>query len=301
MKNTAKSLFAILLILLINSCKSKSKEEISPKSNTEFQKAMDLYPSINEIPKHEVLTFGTFHFDRSRDGSDIIAKEHIDITTDINQKELNDIIAQLIKFNPRKIAVEWRPHNQKIMDSLYNEYKKGNYELGKHETFQIGFRIAKKLGHSRVYCIDNNPPFPDYINNIDDWENYADSLGHLKLWKSYDIENKRLNTYMDTIQRHLNVYDYLKIINSQTHTRRIKQLWTTGLVNVGHQENYLGADVVARWYKRNIRLFSTAKNLVKEDENLLIIYGGAHKWILDELFEASPDFQIVQFNDLIDD
>lgn len=287
-----------LILLVVTSCSLKNEGVQEQHHKTDLQKVLAAYPSIDSMPKHQVLTLGTFHFDRSRDGSDIVAKEHIDITTESNQKELDSIVNLLMQFNPGKIAVEWRPSYQVWIDSLYNEYKKGNYKLGKHESFQLGFKLANKLGHSRIYCIDNNPPFPEYVNDIDDWELYADSLGHLQLWKDYDAENKRLNTFMDTIQRHLNVYDYLKVINSEQHSKRFKQLWTTGLVDVDHGGNYLGADVVGRWYRRNLRLFVNAKNLVSKDENLLIIYGGAHKWILDELFESAPDFQVIQFNQL---
>ena len=66
-------------------------------------------------------------------------------------------------------------------------------------------------------------------------------------------------------------------------------------------DEYLGADLLGRWYRRNSRIYANAKNLVHRDskENLLIIYGGAHKWILDELFHSSPDFEVVQFNELM--
>lgn len=70
-------------------------------------------------------------------------------------------------------------------------------------------------------------------------------------------------------------------------------------MNVGYLDKYVGADLLGRWYRRNARIYANSKNLVDTDENLLIIYGGAHKWILDELFESSPDFQVIQFNDLI--
>lgn len=293
-----KSPLALFILFLIVSCIPKKKEKTIQNAQNDFQKILAAYPTIDSTAQHQVLTFGTFHFDRSRDGSDVVAKEHIDISKDANQKELGAIVDLLSTFRPDKIAVEWKPTHQKTMDSLYTQYLNGNYSLEKHETFQIGFRLAKRLGHTKVYCIDNNPPFPEYINAIDDWETYADSLGHLGLWSTYDIENKRLNTFMDTIQRHLSVNAYLKMINSKKHSKRQKQLWTTGLVNVGYEGPYLGADVVARWYRRNIRLFANAKNLVTTNENLLIIYGGAHKWILDELFEATPDFQVVQFNQL---
>ncbi len=248
-----------------------------------------------------VLTLGVFHFDRSRDGSDVVAQNHIDIDTEQNQNELSAIIQRLEDFNPAKIAIEWRPEYQNMLDSLYQEYLAGNYKLGKNEAFQIGFKLAKILGHEKVYCVDNNPPLPESINEIEDWEIYADSLGHLKLWRSYDQENLRYNTFMDTIQRHLNVKDYLLLINSQKNAIRTKQLWTTGLVNVGYLDKYVGADLLGRWYKRNARIYANSKNLLNPEskENLLIIYGGAHKWILDELFQSSPDFQVVQFNDLM--
>ena len=197
-----------------------------------------------------VLTLGVFHFDRSRDGSDVVAQNHIDIDTEQNQNELSAIIQRLEDFNPAKIAIEWRPEYQNMLDSLYQEYLAGNYKLGKNEAFQIGFKLAKILGHEKVYCVDNNPPLPESINEIEDWEIYADSLGHLKLWRSYDQENLRYNTFMDTIQRHLNVKDYLLLINSQKNAIRTKQLWTTGLVNVGYLDKYVGADLLGRWYKR---------------------------------------------------
>ena len=293
------SIFSLVLFLF--SC-SESKQKQSKQSSLDgIDWALKKFPSINKKANHKVLTLGVFHFDRSRDGSDLVAKNHIDITTEQNQNELDSIIQKLRAYNPSKIAVEWRPEHQKMLDSLYQEYISGNYKLGKNEAFQIGFKLAKILGHDKVYCVDNNPPMPESINEIDDWEVYADSLGHLGLWSSYDKENERYNTFLDTIQSHLNVKDYLLLINSQKNVKRNKQLWTTGLVNVGHLDKYLGADLLGRWYRRNSRIYVNSKNLVNPDskENLLIIYGGAHKWILDELFQSSPDFQVVQFNELM--
>lgn len=294
-----KRISIISLFFLLFSCSEPSQKQQEQDSKDIFSGLMDDFPIIDKKPSHQVLTLGVFHFDRSRDGSDVVAKNHIDITTDENQSELDEIIKKLEKFNPSKIAVEWRPEYQDRLDSLFREYLEGNYSLEKNEAFQIGFKLAKSLGHDKVYCVDNNPPMPESINEIDDWEAYADSLGHLELWQSYDQENLRYNTFMDTIQRNLNVKDYLLLINSKKNSVRNKQIWTTGLVNVGYLDKYVGADLLGRWYRRNARIYANSKNLVDADENLLIIYGGAHKWILDELFEASPDFQVIQFNDLI--
>ncbi|EAZ79874.1 DUF5694 domain-containing protein [Algoriphagus machipongonensis] len=294
-----KQISFISLFFLLFSCSEPSQKQQEQDSKDIFSGLMDDFPIIDKKPSHQVLTLGVFHFDRSRDGSDVVAKNHIDITTDENRSELDEIIKKLEEFNPSKIAVEWRPEYQDRLDSLFREYLEGNYSLEKNEAFQIGFKLAKSLGHDKVYCVDNNPPMPESINEIDDWEAYADSLGHLELWQSYDQENLRYNTFMDTIQRNLNVKDYLLLINSKKNSVRNKQIWTTGLVNVGYLDKYVGADLLGRWYRRNARIYANSKNLVDTDENLLIIYGGAHKWILDELFESSPDFQVIQFNDLI--
>ena len=296
-----KQVLIYLFIVIFCSCNNVNNRQTDRVSSEDITWAIQNFPAIENEPTHRVLTLGVFHFDRSRDGSDVVASNHIDITTDQNQKELDSLIQKLVLFNPSKIAVEWRPEYQNWMDSLYMEYINGNYVLGKNEAFQIGFKLAKLLGHEKVYCIDNNPPLPESLNEIDDWEAYADSLGHLELWQSFDQENLRYNTYMDTIQRHLNVTDYLLLINSEENSIRNKQLWTTGLVNVGYLDKYVGADLLGRWFRRNARIYANSKNLVspKSNENLLIIYGGAHKWILDELFESHPDFQVEQLNTLL--
>ncbi len=293
------SMFGLFLFLL--SCSRQMHKPSEQIIANRADWAISNFPKIDKIPKHKVLTLGVFHFDRSRDGSDIVAENHIDISTEENQNQLDAIIQKLKDFNPAAIAVEWRPEYQKRLDSLYQAYLKGNYKLGKNEAFQVGFKLAKTLGHDKVFCVDNNPPLPESINEIDDWDAYADSLGHLELWHSYNQENAEYNTYMDTIQRHLNVTDYLLLINSKEYSIRNKQLWTTGLINVGYLDKYVGADLLGRWYRRNSRIYANSKNLVHRDskENLLIIYGGAHKWVLDELFDSSPDFQVVQFNELM--
>lgn len=288
-----------LLSLFFVACQSETMPDV--EMDTPLAEALTNFPVLEEATDHKVLTLGVFHFDRSMDGSDVVANNHMDILSTQNQLELDSLLTVLKQFSPSRIAVEWKPKYQGYLDSLYTAYRKGNYELGRNEAFQIGFRLAELLDLEGVYCIDNNPPLPEYINAIDDWDAYADELGHRDLWYAYDEANKEYNTYMDTMQNRLYLLDYLQLMNAEQNLKRTKQLWTTGLVNVGYGEQYLGADLLGRWYRRNVRLFAHAKNLVEaDDENLLIVYGGAHKWVLDELFDSSPEFEVVQLNELIE-
>lgn len=286
-------------LILLSGCSQVKKEEM-PSQAKEDPGLLKSFPSIAKDPAHQVMVLGVFHFDRASDGSDVVAKHHLDISSKENQEELENILKSLKSFNPTRIAVEWKPGYQGYLDSLYTAYLRDTYTPGKNEIFQIGFKLAKELNLPTLYCVDNNPSLPESVNAIDDWDAYADSLGHTELWHRYDDENERYLTYMDTMQNNLRLTNYLKLINSPENIKRSKQLWTTGLINLGHGDQFVGADLLGRWYRRNARIYATTKNLVsKPEERILIIYGGAHKWILDELFESSPDFKLLQFNDLI--
>ena len=97
--------FICIIIIQNFSCQTDGKNKSVVTDNFQLQKALEAYPSILKKKNHKVLSLGTFHFDRKRDASDIIAKEHIDITSERNQNELNEIVERLVAFNPKKIAV----------------------------------------------------------------------------------------------------------------------------------------------------------------------------------------------------
>ena len=293
--------YQLLLVLLGLSCskresqKSKSQPNIGTEG-TVVENLLKNTPFISDPDKNQVMVLGSFHFDRGRDGSDVISKNHIDITSQENQQEIEEIVDAIItKFNPTIIAVEWMPDNQTTIDSAFSKYKKGKWELKKHESFQIGFRIAKKLNLSTIYCIDNRPPQPETVTSIDDWDEYAQQLGQVNLWHEYDEHNNAYNNYLDSIKSKLSIKQYLKLLNTPEINSRNKQFWVTGLVNLGYKDKYVGADLTGHWYRRNTRIFVNARNLcASENEKVLIIYGQSHKWILDELFESSPEFEVIQ-------
>ena len=287
----------LLFCLLFCSCTSSKQDQVKEREaqgvESEIIKAM---PQADLAYKHQALVLGSFHFNRSRDGSDVVGEHHMDVRTEENQKELEAIVDKIVEeFKPTIIAAEWMPENQDLIDSLYQEYRKGSWKLGLHESFQIGFRVAEKMNAKRIYCIDNRPPQPETVLSLDDWDAYAEDMGQADLWHEYDEVNKAFNSYNDDLQNQLGVNKYLSYLNSSAFATRSKQLWLTGLVNLGHGDLFVGADLTGHWYRRNTRIFVAARNLAQNpSERILVIYGNAHKWILDELFEASPEFEVKQ-------
>ncbi|MDW3647571.1 MAG: DUF5694 domain-containing protein [Bacteroidia bacterium] len=288
---------ALSLLLIFSSCSSsEDQQKVEKKSNPILSKLVQAMPEADLGYRHEVMILGSFHFNRARDGSDVVGKHHMDVRSPENQEEIDKIVDRIAEdFKPSIIAVEWRPENQATFDSLYQEYKGGGWELGLHEAFQIGFRVAKKMELNRIHCIDNRPPQPETVVSLDDWDEYAREMKQEDLWHEYDELNQAFNSYNDDLQNKLDVWEYLSYLNSSEFAKRSKQLWLTGLVNLGNGDRFVGADLTGHWYRRNTRLFVSARNLAQsKSERTLIIYGNAHKWILDELFEASPEFELKQ-------
>ncbi len=286
----------LIICLFICSCSQKTQR---PNQESVIGEIVDNFPVITKEAPHQVLVFGSFHFDMATDGSDVKEAKKMDVLSKENKIQLETIIDRLKKYNPTKIAIEWKPELQERRDNQYQKYVAGDFELPRNETFQVGFRLAKILGHQKLYCIDNRPPMPEAIGEIDDIEKFADSLGQSEAFHSYDEENRRFIEYTSNIQNEYGLLDVIKLYNSETYTKRTKQLWTTGMVNLGVYHDYAGTDLTGYWFERNTRIFANAANLVEqEQERILIIYGAAHKWILDELFDSSPEFQLIQFNNL---
>lgn len=296
---------ALFLIIIAYSCNNKTNKE-APNLNSKKQDTLVTY-SIKNIPKNldkyknEALVLGVFHFNKSTDGSDIVGKKHIDISTEDSQKDIAFLVDKIVtEFKPTKIAVEWMPKFQEEFDSLFVEYKKGNLKLPKNEAFQIGFRVAHKMNLSGVYCIDNRPPQPETVTSVDDWDAYAAELGQENSWKEYDKVNNTFNNYLDNQQDQLGLLDYLRLLNSPEVAIRTKQLWFTGLVNLGYKDKYVGADLTGYWYRRNTRLFVNARNILEQpNERLLVIYGNGHKWIFEEAFKGSGEFKVRDANDFL--
>lgn len=271
-----------------------------PSNKQKLDDVLKKFPSINHKPAHQVLVIGSFHFNRKRDGSDVVSKNHLDISSKESQRQIKQLIDQIKAFKPTQIAVEWRPNQQKKLNALYQKYLKGKWKLGKHESFQLGFRLAKMFKIPKIYAVDNRPPQLPSVEKLEYMEKYAAELKQTKQLHSYDAANKKYNGFLDSLLNHLQVKDYLMLLNSPINIHRSKQLWLTGLVNLGVGDSYVGADLTGHWFQRNTRIFTNISNLAKKsNERILVIYGAAHKWVLDELFQAAPDFKLRQLSEFV--
>jgi len=105
----------------------------------------------------EILVLGTYHM--SNPGRDIYNMKADDVLSPKRQQEIAQLIEVLKRFRPTKIAIEADVGSQRV-EQQYSDYLAGKYTLSRDETNQVGYRLAKELGHHAVYPVDDEGDFP---------------------------------------------------------------------------------------------------------------------------------------------
>ncbi len=216
----------------------------------------------------EVLVLGTYHM--ANPGHDIVNMKADDVLAPKRQAEIAELIAVLKKFHPTKVAVE-REANDKRLATDYADYLAGKHELTRNEIEQIGFRLAKELGHKAVYPVDADGDFPS-LRLV----KYAKATGRSKeLDDIYGEFGDIVKTQGAYLASHT-ILETLLFMNSDEKVTREVGLYFRQ-AHLGEPYDWAGADLVSDWFRRNMRIFANIVQLADSpDERILVIYGAGH-------------------------
>lgn len=216
----------------------------------------------------EVLVFGTYHM--SNPGHDVHNMQADDVLAPRRQQEIAQLIEVLKKFHPTKVAIEADVGSDRVAQE-YSDYLAGKYTLSRNETNQIGYRLAKELGHHAVYPVDEEGDFP--------WErlvNYAKANGLAEKFNAMEASSSaQVKEEGDFLQSHT-VLETLEYMNSDSIVARNVATYFA-FVPYGDPYDYAGPDLLAAWYQRNIRIYHNIVKLIESpNDRILVIYGAGH-------------------------
>ena len=103
--------------------------------------------------KTTIMVLGSPHL--ANPGMDTYNSKMDDMLAPKRQREIQEVVKRLKAFKPTKIALEVDSSRDAEINESYQRYVKGTYELRRNEGDQIGYRLAKEMGHSTVYCVDH--------------------------------------------------------------------------------------------------------------------------------------------------
>lgn len=291
-------LLQIIVLVLFAFCSEKHKQA---KEQTDLeQKNNPISDPDQFIGKHKAkaMVLGVFHFHNP--GLDSYKpKYNFNILERKRQEELEILLEKIAEYKPTKILVEWdRIKDDSIANERYLKYLNGTYGIDdkSNEVYQIGFKLARKMGHKRIYCSDASA---EWIGEKVDWDNYdveayLKSKGQYEKSIRYDFQS--FYELMDSLKTVQSLTEHLIMLNSHKNRLKDHQAYLTDLILEGAGDNYLGADAVTKWYRRNLRIFANAYDFsdFNSEERLLLIYGSGHVWQLRQFFMDSPDFEYIE-------
>jgi hypothetical protein len=238
----------------------------------------------------EVLVLGTYHM--SNPGRDIFNMEADDVLSARRQAEIARVIEVLAEFRPTKIAVESDVNDERV-PNRYADYLADRHELTRNETEQLGFRLAKELGHETVYPVDTGGEFP-YPRLV----KYAQATGREAEMDALQEETGEMVQAQGEYLATHTVLETLRYMNSDEYVAKAVGSYFQ-LAELGEPWDWAGADLVADWFRRNMRIYTNIVQLVDSpDERILVIYGAGHLGWLQYAFDSNPDFRLRKLAEL---
>lgn len=243
---------------------------------------------MSPIQKPHIMILGTYHM--GNPGLDIANVKSDDVLVPKRQAEIAEVVQVLKKFRPTKVVIE-APLNDTKAQQQYQDYRTGKFELRRNEIDQFGFRLAKEMGHTKIYPVDVKGEFP--------FENVM-ALG-AKMGKQAELD-KAMQTMQSEVAKidHSiqtgTVIDTLRMLNAKSTVEESQGLYMK-LSQFATSDNYAGPDLLAEWYKRNIRISANINSLIESpNERILVIYGAGHLYWLQRNVLDSPDLVLDRFH-----
>ena len=245
----------------------------------------------DETARPEVLVLGTHHM--ANPGSNVFDAEADDVLSARRQAEIAEVIRVLRAFRPTKIAVEAR-FSDRSTQRRYAEYLAGEVELTRNEIDQLGFRLARELGHEAVYPVDvvGDFPYPRLVK-------FAEATGRtaeFEAWQAAEAARSEASgaylashTVLETLLRTNSEEQVAEAVGSYYQLAALSEPW-----------DWAGPDLVADWTRRNMRIYGNVVHLIDSPaERVLVIYGAGHLGWLQQAFDSNPTIELRHLADFV--
>lgn len=234
----------------------------------------------------EILICGVYHL---RSSSDLITHEEYKSILQL-KCEADEVMDKLIKFQPNAIAVEVDINKQTELDKLYQSFNNDeNVQIS--EIDLLAFPLARKLGHSKVFAID------DMYSREDN----PGIGGVMEYAEKYEpILYRELNEKMKEIPRYSEqstILDKLKINAEATSEKRDSMI--TLISKVGVNSNLYGAKWLEWWYRRNAIIAGRLASLADKHERVLMFVGYSHTRVLSNMLSDMGKYTVLDIENYL--
>ena len=242
--------------------------------------------------KIPVLNFGTFHMGLTNDENKTEFDEH----DRENQKKVHEIAEMLASFKPTVILVERIPESNDALQSEYKEYLRNPNMFFKQpsEIELLAYELGRICNTKRIYGIDHKMSYNYKIGS--EIENHIDSTMHDKFYENPTPSFPILKVNRDS----LNLLEKLKHTNIDTFLDFLITVNADILTHVGSEKGFEGADEAAKYYQRNLRMYSNLNRIeLNKDDRVFILMGASHTAFFRDFMSRSPRYYMVKTSEYL--
>ena len=259
-----------LLLIIVASCAGKRQYNEQVIYKDKFDDA---------IP---VLNVATFHMGETADAN----ATEFDENDKNNQKEVREVARLLAEFKPTIIVIESLPQRDSLRGADYLDYVKnpGKKFKDPDERELLAYEIGRLSGAERIYGIDFKEGYDYEIG--DQVKDKVDKVTNDKYWKLLD-ENEKKNP-----EKAIPFYDLFKLNNHPQYLESLININADLLTYISSKGKSEGADEAAKFYHRNLVMFSNLNQIqIDKNDRILILMGGTHTVFFNDFLNRSPKYK----------
>jgi len=230
-----------------------------------------------------VLNVATFHMGETSDAN----STEFDIQNSENKKEIQKVAKLLAEFKPTIIIIEALSKNDSLRKAEYLEYVKNPMKTFQNpdERELLAYEVGRLSGVKRIYGIDYKESYNYNVgNNI---KNVVDKTTINKYWQLLD-ENDKKNPEIG-----IPFYDLFKLNNHPQYLESLININADLLTYISSKGNSEGADEAAKFYHRNLVMFSNLNQVsIDKNDRVFILMGGTHTAFFNDFLKRSPKFKL---------
>jgi hypothetical protein len=204
-----------------------------------------------------------------------------------NKKEIHSIAKLLSDFKPTVIIVESQPKYNDKLQKQYKEYK-NNPKMEFKDPSEIEL-LAYELGRicnvDRIYGIDHKMGY-NYVL-ID---SLAESINE-KIYLNYMDYN---GPFPETVYHKANSLEKLKMENHSKNLDYLLEFNADIMTHIATDNNFEGADEAAKYYHRNLRMYSNLNKIsLTQNDRVFVLLGATHTAFFKDFMRRSPKYKMI--------
>ncbi|MNU87640.1 hypothetical protein D3C71_774260 [compost metagenome] len=231
-----------------------------------------------------VLNLGTFHMGYSNDAHTTEFDEH----NRENIQQIHEIARKIAEFKPTVIIVETPPSYNLALQQEYQEYLKnpGMKFESPSEIELLAYEVGRLSGCKQIYGIDYK-------------ENYNYMIGN-DVKKS--VDSVTVSYYMNMIEAFEKKYpedkmkllDLLRLNNQPAYLDIMINANADILTHIASNGKAEGADEAAKYYHRNLVMYSNLNQIkLTKNDRIFILMGASHTAFFNDFMKRSPKYSLV--------